>query len=210
MLETKKFYNRLAPIYDPLLTATFALTGFDEKKYRTKMIQKLSILDKDIPILDIGCGTGRSFYLIRSLLGDHKIYGIDISDKMLEIAKKKLEEKELKNIQFIENDISNWEEIKSAVGNNYAVISALTLSVIWHDKKAVKGFLSLCRDAVSYSIMDGNWRVGNIPLKGRITKTLSVPFGIANTYWSNNNEEYLAKFLKVEPEILFNGMLFVM
>ena len=210
MQGSKAFYNRIAPIYDFLLSATFALARFDEEKFRAKMIQKISDLSPDTPILDLGCGTGRNFHLIRSLLGNHKIIGIDISDRMLELAENKANKHGITNIDFIENDVTNSKEIMAKIGGEYAVISSLTLSVIWSNKAAVEGFLSLCANAKCFSIMDGNWRIGIVPFKSNLVKMLSVPFGVASTYWSLDTEEYIARFLRVKPEILFRNMLFVM
>jgi len=173
------------------------------------MIQKLLNSRQDIPILDIGCGTGRNFDLIKSFLGDRKIYGIDISYKMLNIAKKRANKVGIKKIEFIEEDISNWRKIVSCVGSKYYVISSLTLSVIWGNKKAVNGFLSLCQNSIDFSIMDGYWGIGVVPYKGQLTKTFSIPFKINNKYWSQNTEKYIQKYLCIKPDVCFKGMLFI-
>jgi len=205
----KKFYNHLASIYDPLLSTIFKLVKFDEVKYRTKIIQMLLNSQKDVPILDIGCGTGRNLELIKSLLGDRKIYGIDIAGKMLNIAKKRAKKTGIRNIRFIEEDVSNWREIVSFVGNEYYVVSSLTLSVIWENKRAVNGFLSICQHALDYSILDGYWGVGVVPYKGQLTKTFSIPFRINTTYWSQKTGEYILKYLSIKPNVFFKGMLFM-
>ena len=73
-------------------------------------------------ILDLGCGTG-GHSLILAERG-YKVTGIDLSQEMLEIARKKAKEREL-NIEFIEGDIRNMElnQKFDAVISMFAVIS---------------------------------------------------------------------------------------
>lgn len=54
-------------------------------------------------ILELGCGTGEhAFYFGEK---GYEIHGIDISEKMLEIARKKLKTKKLSNVTFSQADI---------------------------------------------------------------------------------------------------------
>ncbi|MFX1295509.1 MAG: class I SAM-dependent methyltransferase [Promethearchaeota archaeon] len=209
MRDVKSFYNRLARIYDPLISGVFTIVAFNEKEYRSKMIHKIAGINCNTVIIDLGCGTGRNFSLIRSLIGNNKIFGVDISNKMIEIAQKKVEHEGLENIFFIENDIANWKEILSEVGDDFVALSSFTLSVIWANKNAVEGFLKICAQAKYFSIMDGNWRIGSVPLKGYLTKTLSILFGINNDYWRRTTEDHISKFIKLVPNIMFGDMLFI-
>jgi ubiquinone/menaquinone biosynthesis C-methylase UbiE len=66
--------------------------------------------DIEAPILELGCGTGR--LLIPLAKEGHKITGIDISQKMLDIAKKKLslEDPEIRNmVSLIKGDMRSFE-----------------------------------------------------------------------------------------------------
>lgn len=73
----KEYYNKLSSVY--------------EKLYREEQIKKIKRIIKYIPegkILDVGAGTG----ILEEFL-DREFYLIDISEKMIEIARKKFKEK---------------------------------------------------------------------------------------------------------------------
>lgn len=60
--------------------------------------EKLMSLDKNMNTLEVGCGTGRwAFYLADKV---KKVVAIDLSDKMIEIAKKKQRNSSVKNVEF--------------------------------------------------------------------------------------------------------------
>lgn len=75
-------------------------------------------LFKDIesPILELGCGTGRLLFPLAT--SGHKVSGLDISEKMLDIAKRKLKVMypELKGrVSFIKGDMRDFK-IKDTFG----------------------------------------------------------------------------------------------
>ncbi|MFC2170823.1 class I SAM-dependent methyltransferase [Calditrichota bacterium] len=82
--EAKKSYDRMSRFYD-------YFAGIFEKKYRDMGLDRLNIKSGET-ILEIGFGTGHCLKQIAESVGDTgKAYGIDISDGMLEIAKRRLE-----------------------------------------------------------------------------------------------------------------------
>lgn len=67
---------------------------YQEEAHFDKIIQ----LNKNMKVLEVGCGTGRwAFYFAKKV---NKVVGIDISDKMIEIAKKKQRNLGIENIEF--------------------------------------------------------------------------------------------------------------
>jgi ubiquinone/menaquinone biosynthesis C-methylase UbiE len=75
-----------AGIYDPLLRMTV-----DEQKFRKKLIE-LACLEGNEKVLDIGCGSGPFDLMVAKILDKDSVFGIDISSKMVEIAKGKAEQ----------------------------------------------------------------------------------------------------------------------
>jgi ubiquinone/menaquinone biosynthesis C-methylase UbiE len=63
-------------------------------------------LDKNIKILDVGCGSGINTIFIASK-GYEKVFGLDPGEDILNMAKKKLFKTNLKNCEFILDDITN-------------------------------------------------------------------------------------------------------
>jgi ubiquinone/menaquinone biosynthesis C-methylase UbiE len=78
--ENLKFFNKVAKFYD--------LINFWFESVILRLLKEVKIKNNST-ILDAGCGTG-SFLNILSKNKTLKLYGIDVSRKMLEIAKKKL------------------------------------------------------------------------------------------------------------------------
>ena len=70
-------------------------------KLETECVFSLLSLPENSKILDVGCGTGN--FSIKLAKKNFKIVGIDISKKMLNIARKKSKQQSL-NIEFIEMD----------------------------------------------------------------------------------------------------------
>ncbi len=74
------FFDRWARTYDKVLYQ------FWMKRFHIPVFKELK-LEKQTKILDISCGTGE---LLKKLKGKAELYGIDISEEMLKIAKQKV------------------------------------------------------------------------------------------------------------------------
>jgi len=81
--STRASYNRMSRFYD-------LLAGSSERKFVESGIEKLGIKE-DEKVLEIGFGTGHALVSLAQAVGEKgKVYGIDISDEMLTVARKKL------------------------------------------------------------------------------------------------------------------------
>ena len=98
--KNKKFFNKIAKYYDRGIFKAW------NRKTEKKTIE-IANIKKNSRILDAGCGTGNLLMLLQKK--NLKLYGIDISEEMLKIARKKLENKAklkliaLENIKFRNN-----------------------------------------------------------------------------------------------------------
>ena len=83
--EAKAGYDKISKWYD-LLTARF------ESKYRDIGLQKLSAKEGEI-VLEVGFGTGHCILALAQSVGNSgKVYGIDISEGMRNITRKRAKE----------------------------------------------------------------------------------------------------------------------
>jgi ubiquinone/menaquinone biosynthesis C-methylase UbiE len=82
--EARKTYDRISRWYD-------LLEGVWEKKAKQAGLAKLSVKEGE-KVLEIGFGTGHGIGALASSVGEHgRVYGIDISSGMLDIARKRAE-----------------------------------------------------------------------------------------------------------------------
>ncbi len=110
----KNQYNKLAEIY---------LAGRDQFK-NDKYLEKLnSVLPPNSRILDIGCGAGipvDRFFVKKG----HKVMGIDISEKQIELAKKNVPEGDYK-----------VEDMSLLNDGEYSADAVVSFYAIFHTKR---------------------------------------------------------------------------
>ena len=81
--EAKRFYDRISRVYD-------YLTGAFERKYAEMAVERLSVEEGET-VLEIGFGPGHCLKRIAESVGKTgKVYGVDISSGMLEVARRRL------------------------------------------------------------------------------------------------------------------------
>ena len=96
--DARFFYNRISRFYD------FS-EGIFERKYIHMGVQRLFVKKGDI-VLEIGVGTGESVIEFAKLVGDSgKVYGVDISELMLDVTRMKLKKRGLLDrVEFVNKD----------------------------------------------------------------------------------------------------------
>lgn len=91
--DTRAEYDRVAEdIYDRAVDWQFAAFLENEETVRETMVDLLQ-LTPDMKVLEVGCGTGRdSFRLARRLGGSGELHMQDLSSRMVEVCRTKMEE----------------------------------------------------------------------------------------------------------------------
>jgi demethylmenaquinone methyltransferase / 2-methoxy-6-polyprenyl-1,4-benzoquinol methylase len=89
--QVRSMFDHIAPRYD--FMNRFLSAGIDVR-WRKKAIQ-LFREDRPETLLDVATGTGDMALMAARILKPRQITGIDISEKMLEIGRKKIEKEEL-------------------------------------------------------------------------------------------------------------------
>jgi len=92
----EKFWN--------LFATKYAATQISDRlAYETKIKKIKSYLSPEHVVLDIGCGTGTQCGDLASHA--RQVTGIDISDKLLEIAEQRTADRKLTNVNFLKSSI---------------------------------------------------------------------------------------------------------
>ena len=96
--DAQIFYSHISRLYD------FS-EGFFEKKYIQMGVERLSVKEGDV-VLEIGVGTGESVVEFARLVGNSgKVYGVDISELMLDVTRMKLKKRGLLDrVEFVNKD----------------------------------------------------------------------------------------------------------
>jgi demethylmenaquinone methyltransferase/2-methoxy-6-polyprenyl-1,4-benzoquinol methylase len=131
--EVKAFYNQISRWYD-------LLAGTSEKTYSAVCVQKLRVQEGQ-QVLEIGFGTGSCLLNLAELVGHPgRVYGIDISEVMCEVAQEKV-----KNAGFTDRvDLRRGDAIHLPFDDNVvdAVIMNFTLELF--DTLEIPMLLSEC------------------------------------------------------------------
>ena len=142
----QKMFDDISPHYDFL--NHFLSLGMDIH-WRKKFVHNLNIKDGDT-VLDIACGTGDIGFEI--LKHYHIILtNMDISKKMLDIAEKKAQDKNLRNIQFIQGDAETLPLENDSVD---CLTIAYGLRNIAHYEKALKEFYRVLKPGGNMGILE--------------------------------------------------------
>ncbi len=97
LITTEKIFNMSANTYETTEEQTF------QPIHIKTLVNSKKFLKRSDDVLDYGCATGTKSLEIASHV--HKIQGIDISAKMIEIAKRRAIERNIENVDFAQTTI---------------------------------------------------------------------------------------------------------
>lgn len=124
----KSFWDNRATEFNKLVSQ-----GIPDERIR-KIIEYLTqnnLLTEDSSVLDIGCGPGR--FAVEFAKKSTDVTGLDISDKMLDYARKNAEAEDLTNVSFKN---LNWDEVtleEYGWGKKFDLVTAINSPGI-HDQ----------------------------------------------------------------------------
>lgn len=124
MSESPKFWDKIAEKYAKSPIA-------DEAAYQKKLSVTRSYLRPEMELLELGCGTG-STALLHAPFVRH-IHAVDISSKMLDIAREKASAQNIPNVSFEQSAIGDFQ----APSESYDAILALSVLHLVENKEAV-------------------------------------------------------------------------
>lgn len=91
--------------------------------------------------VDLGCGRGNDVIRMAQEVGDQGlVYGLDISDGMIEKAKKNAAKLDVTNVQFIKSELESLKlptKIADLVISNCTINHASDKRAVWHEIKRI-------------------------------------------------------------------------
>jgi len=145
--RVRDLFESISKKYD--ITNSIISLGL-EKIWRRQFLKKINSSDKEI--LDICCGTGTSTYQIWSKVKSARVSGIDFSDEMIDIARRKYRENA--NLFFYSSDAGNLD-FKDGVFDCITIVFGIRN--ILERGKALKEFYRVTRQSGRIIILEFNY-----------------------------------------------------
>ncbi len=193
--QVSDMFNDIAPKYD--FMNRFLSAGID-RSWRKKAIQELKKNRPEL-ILDVATGTADMAILAAKQLHLKKIIGIDISEKMLEIGRKKVKKEGLKAVVELESGDS--ETINFADNTFDAVMVAFGVRNFEHLEKGMSEILRVMKPGAKLVVLEFSKPVAPI-----IKRAYNLYMGVIAPQiakWFNQNKQayqYLNESAKAFPD----------
>lgn len=180
-ISVAQLYQKRAKNYD-ISANLYYLVGIREYAYRKMAVNGLNLEQGDT-VVEIGCGTGLNFRLLRDQVGAKgKVIGVDLTAEMLSAAKKRTERNNWKNIKLVQCDAATYNFPKRAGG----IISTFAITLIpEYDKIIQNGAAALShgkRLVVLDFKMPDNWPMWLIKLFVILTRPFGVTLDLADRH----------------------------
>ena len=200
-----ELYRKRAGAYD-ISANVYYLIGFREFAYRKRAVEALNAKPGDT-LVEIGCGTGLNFSLVQQKIGPTgKIVGVDLTDKMLDRARSRVERSGWKNVQLVQSDASSYKFPCDVAG----IISTFAITLVPEFDQVIKRGANALSSGGRFVILDLKKPEGFPLALVRLGVLLTKPFGVSLDLMDRHPWESVRKYLR---EILFadlyNGFAYI-
>ncbi len=184
-------YRRRAKHYD--ITANlYYLIGFREQAYRRKAVQALNLQRGDI-VVEIGCGTGLNFSLLQNYVRpEGKIIGVDLTDAMLEQARRRVKENKWLNVELAQSDAPEFQ----FPGKVDGILSTFAITLVPEFDKVIQAGSKSLSAGKKLAILDFKMPASRFSLFAPLLAFLTKPFGVSMELSARHPWESVQKYLK--------------
>lgn len=100
-IYVNQMFSTIAPRYDSVTTV---LSYGQDRRWKRNLVEMAALKADDL-VLDLACGTGDITFLVAGRLTQGKVIGVDITPRMIDIAKQKRAAGQVDNADFQIGDI---------------------------------------------------------------------------------------------------------
>jgi len=180
-ISVARLYQKRAENYD-ISANLYYLIGIREFAYRRKTVDALK-LERGDTAVEIGCGTGLNFKLLRERVGSEgKIIGVDLTVEMLSAASKRIERHNWSNIELVQSDAAAYDFPDRTDG----IISTFAITLIPEYEKIIKKGATALSPGKRLVVLDfkmpDSWPMWLIKFFVIITRPFGVTLDLANRH----------------------------
>jgi len=183
-------YRKRARHYD-ISANLYYLIGFREQAYRRQAVASLDLKSGDT-VVEIGCGTGLNFPLLQRAVGPNgKVIGVDLTDAMLDQARRRVSMHGWSNVELVQTDAALYDFPRGIDG----ILStfAITLSPDY-DRIIQRGAMALATGK-RCAILDLK-QPNDVPLwLVKLGVAITRPFGVTLDQTDRHPWESVQKYL---------------
>ncbi|MFB5625075.1 MAG: class I SAM-dependent methyltransferase [Nitrosopumilus sp.] len=186
-----KAYRKYAKNYD-FAVKLYRLLGIKIGKYRKVTVNALE-LSKGDTVVELGCGTGLNFHLVLDAIGSEgKLIGVDLVDKMLDQARKRIKENGWKNVELVQSDFAEYKFPKGVDG----IFATGALSYSPQYDKIIKDGHEALKTGKNFVILDFKMSQGPARIFAPIFIFFTKPFVADEEYLKQTAWKSIEKYFE--------------
>lgn len=203
--ELIALYRRRARRYD-WSANLYYLIGFREQAYRRRAVAALE-LKPGANVVDIGCGTGLNFPLLRRAVGAHgRVIGVDLTDGMVAQARERIEHHGWSNVSVVQSDAAAYRFPERVDG----VLSTFALTLVPEYEQVIARAAAALTSGGCLAVLDlrrpERWPLWLI----KLAVAMTAPFGVSLDLAARRPWDALAKhFAHTRYEDIYFGFAYL-
>src|SRR5215831_12218782 len=120
---------------------------------RREAVKRLDLKRGDL-VVDIGCGTGLNFPWLQEAIGETgRIIGVDLTDAMLEQARRRVTTEGWKNVELVQADAASYEFPAQVNG----ILSTFALTFLLHAQLVLQNGSRALIPGARWVVLDMAW-----------------------------------------------------
>jgi len=203
--DIRDLYRVRAGLYD-WTAHLYYLIGFREQHYRKRAVAALD-LKEGSTVVEIGCGTGLNFPLLQERIGSSgQIIGVDLTDRMLEKARERVNRKGWANVTLVQSDAARFD----FPAHTNAVLSTFAITLIPEYNLVIRNGSDALGKGGRLAILDFK-KPDDVPLwLTRIMVRLTSPFGVTLDLADRHPWKSVEKYFPAAPfQDFFFGFVYL-